>query len=49
MTAERGGPMRAQVTQVGVSFNMRKNALPESQFVIRVSEQQLSWNNEQIE
>ena len=39
MTAERGGPMRASVTQVGVSFNMRKNAIPESQFVIRVSDQ----------
>ena len=41
--------MRAQVTQTGVSFNMRKNAAPENQFAIRVSEQTMTWYNEQVE
>ena len=49
ITAERQAETRIESTQVGLGYNMRKNAEAESQYVIRVSDKLRTENQAQLE
>ena len=49
MTTERQAQILVESSQVEISYNTRKNAEPDNQYVIRVSEQLRAQNTAQLE